>query len=78
MTKAQAMRKYRMMKKDLHKALDKEVERLLNSGGIDPEKFENNFRLPKILLCAALHHQVFQYQPLSKEDRRDVTNLTHY
>lgn len=78
MKKNQVIAKYRRMKKELHAGIDKEVERLLNSGGIDPEKFENNFRLPKILLCAALHHQVFQYQPNTKEDRSDVTNLTHF
>jgi len=55
-----------------------EVERLLNSGGIDTEKFENNFRLPKILLHVALIHQVWQYKPLTKEDEKDARNLSNF
>lgn len=78
MTKIQAIKKYKMMKKDLHKGIDKEIERLLNSGGIDHKKFENNFRLPKILLSVALQNQVHQYSPLTKEDQKEQKNLSYF
>ena len=78
MKKSEAKKKINELLKELKPHLKKECERLLNSGGIDVEKAENNYALPKIILHIALENQARQYRPFTKEYLKEAKNLRHY
>lgn len=76
-TEKQTIRKVREMLTDVDETLRIEVRRLFKSGGIDPEKFKNNFELPKKLLHVALLNVADNYLPPSGPDN-DIQNLKHF
>ena len=78
MTKKQIDKKYRSMKKDILKYLDKEVMRLASSGAIAIEKYDNTYLLPKICLVIALENLSRQYLPYHKEEFRTINNLRNF
>lgn len=51
------------------------AEKLLRSGAIDWQTYEDNFRLPKILLTACLQDHARDFAPLNANDREAVANL---
>ena len=59
-------------------SLRKDGMKLFESGGIDPEEFENDYLLPKIILSVILKNLSFQYLPLSKEAKAQAKNLEHF
>ena len=57
------------------------MEKLLNSGGVDYESADNDFILPKKILCAILMEEQFQYKPLvwnDKEFRKNMKEIESY
>jgi len=78
MTKIQVLNKAKSMLKDDTKFLLFRIERLLECGGIDKKEYENDFRLPKILLYAALDDLKIQRRPLTTEDYKAAQNLSHF
>jgi hypothetical protein len=54
------------------------ARKILLSGAIDLEAYENDYRLPKIVLCSALKEASFQYTPLSKDDKKTLKNLEYF
>ena len=56
MTKTQFTKKTRGLIKNLD--IIKECERLFDSGGIDTKSYEDNYKLPKIILSVALENNV--------------------
>jgi chlorite dismutase len=56
----------------------KRAKDLLNSGAIDLEKYENDFRLPKIILSVVLKEASYQYEPLNHMDKKTARNLEHF
>jgi hypothetical protein len=58
--------------------INKKAKDILSSGAIDLEDYENDYRLPKIVLCAVLHDMVWQYEPFNDKDKRTVKNLEHF
>jgi hypothetical protein len=55
-----------------------EVRRLLDSGAIDLDDYNNDFRLPKLLYHTALLRVAESYIPLNNQDRATVKNLAHF
>ena len=78
MTKEKMFEKVKELNELLSVRLEAEIERLYDSGGIDPEKYEDNYLLPKILLHVALTKEAECFQPLSKEGKADAKNLYHF
>jgi len=70
--------KIKAMLKDVETYTLNKCIHLFNSGGIAPEEFLNNYRLPKIVLHAALKEVAGQYRPLTKEDQKAADNLAHF
>ncbi len=66
------------MQKEHNEALLKEAIRLFESGGIYPKDFENDFRLPKIIMSTALTNESEQYQPFTRQDRLVAKKLRHF
>jgi hypothetical protein len=58
--------------------LRQNAERLFSCGGMDPESYEDDYALPKIILCAALRDEANSWFPHNKEHRKDVQNLRHF
>lgn len=53
-----------------------ESTRLLNSGGIDPDQYDDDeFRLAKIVVSAAIDRNSQMVFPVRKEDQRIYKNL---
>jgi hypothetical protein len=74
------MKKIRSMMKPTREAILKEAERLLSSGAIDVERADNDYRLPELVLCVALHNAAFDWEPpyATKEDKRLMKNLYRF
>ena len=70
--------KIKEMLKDVEKYTFNKCMHLFNCSGIDPEEFESNYRLPKIVLHAALKEVAGQYRSLTEEDREAAENLAHF
>lgn len=59
-------------------ALKLECDRLWRSGGVDTTRFENDYRLPKVILTVALETLAYKYMPMSELDKKDIKNLRHF
>lgn len=79
-TKEQALAKVKEMVDRDYKdgTILKKCAQLLDSGGLNIEKYEDNYILPRILLHVALKNEVFQYKPRSKEEQKEAANLEHF
>ncbi len=77
MTKKQCLDKIRSMLYADRKYVLKESERLLNSGGINYESFDNNYIMPRIVLKVALKNFMDQVA-LANGTEKDVKNLLHF
>lgn len=78
-TKEQAMEKIKEMIPDFQEWLLKRCDELLTSGGIDLTGFANDYRLPKIVLTAALADAgETLYSPRDPISRRIAQNLRHF
>jgi len=80
MTKAQFRKNFKSMLPDVRKNLLELAEKALCSGCLDLESEENNYRLPKMVLSAALSEQSFQYKPLynNKQIDREIKNISMF
>ena len=79
-TKKQVMKRVRSMMADVRAEVLKECEVLLDSGGLDLESASDKefaFRVPKLVLCAALKQAAHQYSPLPFDEagKRALKNL---
>jgi len=75
--KKQVLTKIKAMAKEHNKALLKECERLLNCGGVDVDSYENDLRLPKVILQVAAYNINFIFD-VNSEAKKDVENLKHF
>ena len=78
MTKTQFKRKYRELVKQTADRLIEKGDSALRSGAIDPERFEDNYLLPKIVITAALKSSIYDWRPLRDEHRKMVSNLEYF
>jgi hypothetical protein len=67
----------RMLKLALEDA-SKDCDKLLNSGAIDLNEFENDYFLPKIIASILLDKASYQIEPLSKEGKIIKKKLSYY
>ena len=75
MTKNQLRRKVKKMHADAIKIIDREVERAINSTGINLDEYHDNYELPKIVLSAAGQEIKWQYEPVTQYGRDVRDNL---
>jgi len=78
MTKEQCLTKIKSMMPDIEEYIMKESERLLNSGGIDPGNYCQEFIFSAIILAVVLNNLKNRYKPLSDKCRKDIKNLSHF
>lgn len=72
------MKKCRTLMKKVRSGIISECERLLNSGAVDPADYDDNFRLAKEVMTAALRHEADQWAPLPWDNlgQKVVRNLS--
>lgn len=75
MTKTQFRKKTKALKRDISRLIDDRIEKVIKSGAIDFDKYENNYLLPKIFLSAMGSVIKYQFKPFNKEDQQEVKNL---
>ena len=61
-TKAQVKEKVMGMVKDLPSFFSKKVDKILSSGAVDLESYDDNFMLPKIIMVAIASELADQYR----------------
>jgi hypothetical protein len=63
---------------DVTTSILKQAERLLNSGAVSLEDYEDDYQLPKIILTACLSEIADSYKPHDKTDIKTVNNLRYF
>lgn len=78
MTREQALSKLDEMMPDLMEAIRRKYESALRCGALDLEEWQDDFRLPKVILTAVLEDMTTQYQPIGStlNDRKSWWNVT--
>jgi len=78
MDKDQFNQKLETLCEELFFQVSAEANRLFQSGAVDVDSFQDDMRLPKIILCAALHNEAEQYRPRDKKLLKELRNLTRF
>lgn len=77
-TKDQFMAKVQEMVSELPEFIMERAEKAWNSGAFDPEKYEDNYLLPKIFMSAMGEEIKWQFKPLDKNSLKERDNLIHF
>ena len=74
MSREELIEKCNQLFAQIAEAMPKDLEKLLASGGVDYESADNDYILPKRIICAILMHEQFQYKPFAwnKSDERKI------
>lgn len=75
MTEDQFNCRFAVLLLEVNKKILARAEFLLKSGAIDVAAFEDNYALPKIVMCNALKEQSDKYYPIMEYHKRYVKNL---
>jgi len=78
MTRKQYTKKINELIRTASKDLRKLAQKAWASGAIDPPSYGDDYRLPKIVLHAALLSEAWQWESLSADDKADSKNLEHF
>jgi hypothetical protein len=78
MTKTQLRKKFNELKKENTKWINDNFEKVLKSGALDLDSYDNDFRLPKVIMCAMLQRLSDQWAPFDKQLKKDVANLKYF
>ncbi len=75
MTREQAEKKIKELMKEEKGMFWERVQKALSSGALDLDSYEDNYLLPKIIMCAVHGEMEWQYMPLTKEGKKEAKNL---
>lgn len=78
MTANQLRKKVKELQRENNKATLKRVEKIITSGAIDLDSWEDDFRLPKICMSAICKEMSNQWMPFGDSDKKEVENLGHF
>lgn len=78
MTKIQFDKQLNKLTREVVRVVGEECQRLLKSGAVDLEAYQNDFMLPKIILSVALKNAAYHFTPLSPEWQKEMKNLMHF
>ena len=77
-TKEQFLTKFDELTDTTAEEMRKSARKLLLTGGVNLEQFDDDYRLPKIVACATCHEMSRQWQPLTSEDEKEVANVERF
>ena len=76
MTNEERLNKIEELKLQALKIIDNRTAKILCSGFIDDiENFEDDYLLPKLILCASLGYTAKQFEPLNDKGLKTIKNL---
>lgn len=75
MTREECLEKIEELKKEAIKIIDDKTLKILNSGFIDVENAQNNYLIPKVILCVSLKFAEAEFTPLSDAGKKELKNL---
>lgn len=78
MEKFELLSKVRELNKSFSEDLEKELDKILESGCLDLLKYKNDFILPKIVFSAILKSESFQFAPMRKEYQQEFKNVSKF
>lgn len=78
MTKEQFDAKWNELQKDLIPYMNELKNRAWSYGAFDKDSYDDDFQLPKIILCAVLNATKDQYMPFTPEGKKEVKNLSYF
>lgn len=78
MTYQEFWSKYNELKAQIDDHLRDEAKRILSSGSIDREAYDDDYQLPKIILTAALLHEADSWSPITRAGKRAVKNIGNF
>ena len=79
MTKKQLRKMFNGLIRENNEMMKAKLEKLLKSGAVDLPSWENNYVLPKLIMCAMSKEMYHQWKPLSDPKRweREIKNFYH-
>lgn len=75
MTRKQAEKKISELIRNEKELFWKKVQKGLDSGALNLDSYDDNYLLPKIVMCAVHGEMEWQYTPLTKEGKKEAKNL---
>lgn len=78
MTEQQFKSKVNDLKDQINELIDNRINRILQSGCIDLNDFEDNYILPKIFIYAIAEEIKFQFKPLDKKHLKEANNMINF
>ncbi len=75
MTKQQVRKKTRELIREPSNAMKANLEKVLNQHMVDWEKWEDNYRLSRIIFQALLDEEKFQYKPTEKDSKKLIQQI---
>ena len=80
MTEKQFLEKVDMMMPNLIELIKNRAKKIAQSGCVDLEKYEDNYKLPKMFLSAMGSEITWQYQPINQDrkERAEIKNMERF
>jgi hypothetical protein len=75
MTEEQLRKRVKHLSDDMEWSIQTRLDKAIASGAIKMEEYEDNYRLPKIVLVAILRDIEKDFTSPRKEDRKEVENI---
>jgi hypothetical protein len=76
-TKAQLKKKTKECAKDVYNYILEHIDKAFESGAFDVKDYEDNYLLPKCVICAILDRTRRVYEPPMKESKKLVKNIDY-
>ena len=78
MTKEQYLKMCDELSDTTAEAIRAKARTLLKTGALELSSWDNDYRLPKIALCAICKTMSEQWRPFTDNDRKEVDNIEHF
>ncbi|MFX0183346.1 MAG: hypothetical protein ACFE95_09730 [Candidatus Hodarchaeota archaeon] len=78
MTEEQFKSKVKDLKKGVNKLIDNRIEKILQSGCVDLNDYEDNYILPKMFIYAVAEEIKFQFKPLLEKHLKEGKNMINF
>ena len=78
MTKNQARKKTRELIRKASSLMREKLEKALVCGALDLDSYEDDYILPRIIVCALLEDAKYRFRPLHKDFKKEIDNLNRF
>ncbi len=78
MTKTQFRKRTKQLKLSVARLIDDRIEKVIKSGCLDLDAYEDNYLLPNIFMSAIGKEIEFQFRPPSKKMQKESRNISHF